>query len=114
MVNGIRRDDRSTATIMVTDSFAIPSPLPGSACDTAEDTSPNRHHQLGFGQRVDAVERLEEGPRCDVAETTGIGVDRTPVVRNRLRYVLGETPRARRNVRRIVSADPKPARRATA
>lgn len=38
----------------------------------------------------------------------------TPVVRNRLRYELGETPSARRKVRRIVSADPNPARRATA
>ncbi len=37
-----------------------------------------------------------------------------PVVRNRLRYVLGETPNARRKVRRMVSADPKPALRATA
>jgi hypothetical protein len=66
------------------------------------------------GQRVDAVERVEEGPQCDGAAPTGVGIDRTPVVRNRLRYVLEETPRARRNVRRIVSAEPKPARRATA
>lgn len=40
--------------------------------------------------------------------------DPTPVVRNRLRYELGDTPSARRNVRLIVSDDPNPARRATA
>ncbi len=96
---------------------AISGPGVGQRDATPRRRPPVDSHPLGRDPGPQSSQR-----QAQTLRTTALSLTRrpahparsTPVVRKRLRYVPGEMPRLRRKVRRMVSAPPKPARRAMA